>query len=225
MIKKTDFAVAVEEINNAIATRHDLTESRELLNQPTGDFFYDPWIIKPEYKGSPWETILSSLKVTHGEARIVTMPSKTNYVCHSDIDDRYHLNLSGVLCFLVNLDNEKMYQTVKDGIWYHMDGSCRHSAVNFGNRFRQQLVVRQLLAPNKLKDPVSVQVVPTISDLEEARFIFDQTLSPLLNQANKQGLISNFKLINQIPNFECENSFLLDVKKKATEEFVIKVIG
>ena len=30
-------------------------EMKTTINQPTGDFFYDPWIIKDEYKGTVWE--------------------------------------------------------------------------------------------------------------------------------------------------------------------------
>jgi hypothetical protein len=41
-------------------------------------------------------------------------------------------------------------------------------------------------------DPVEVAVSSTISNTDDARFIFDNTLSPWLNAANKNGFINDF---------------------------------
>jgi hypothetical protein len=85
-----------------------------------------------------------------------------------------------------------MYRLEQDGIWYNMDASLLHTAANFGRRARVQLVVRQLLKQNKLEDPMEVALSTTISNTDDARFIFDNHVSPWLNTANKNGFINNF---------------------------------
>jgi hypothetical protein len=68
-------------------------ESKLTINQPTGNFFYDPWDIKEEFKGTVWETLLNTLPLDIGEARIIVLGNGTTYMSHTDIDDRYHLSL------------------------------------------------------------------------------------------------------------------------------------
>ena len=208
MILPTHYTTSLDDINKALTLLPSEEPGKQTINQPTGDFFYDPWEIKPEYKGTVWEQLLNDLDEIKGEARVITLTSKSNYVSHCDIDDRFHLNLSGVFCYLIDLDNNKMYPTVKDGIWYSIDTSKLHTAANFGNTHRHQLVVRRLLKHSNIKDPVNVKIVPVIDNTETARFLFDHTISPLLNAANKQGNINNFKLINDCPTFTCEKSFI-----------------
>jgi hypothetical protein len=59
--------------------------------------------------------------------------------------------------------------------------------------FRSQLVVRQLLTHNTLKDPIKIKVTIDMKDIDtDARYKFDHKLSPWLNRANKRGLIDNF---------------------------------
>ena len=73
-----------------------------------------------------------------------------------------------------------------------MDAGRIHSAANFGNIDRVQLVVRKLLQPNVIDDPVSIEI--TLKEKRpDFRYVFDNTLSPWLNKANKTGLITNFK--------------------------------
>ena len=38
-----------------------LPEGKNTLNKPTGDFFYDPWEVLPEYKGTAIEDLLKQL--------------------------------------------------------------------------------------------------------------------------------------------------------------------
>jgi len=202
MIKDTQHSVDTKFIDQALDTT-DFNTGKHTLNNPTGNFFYDPWEISPEYKGTVWDWILSTLKEPHGEARIITMESKSNYVGHSDIDDRWHLNLSGIDCYLIDISNETMYKCVKDGKWYLMDTGVIHSAANFGNRYRHQLVVRKLLNKVNITETKTIRIVPLIKDLDEVRYEFDKNLSPVLNKANKQYQISNFRLENGLPVFKC----------------------
>lgn len=186
------------------------------INEPTGDFFYDSWIIKEEYKNSPWAEIIATLNEPVGEARIIVMKPGTCYASHADIDDRWHLNLTGQKSYLINLDNEKMYQLKKDNNWYIMDTSYRHTATNFGPEDRIQLVVRKLLSKNHLVDPINIKILPKINDPnEDSRFYFDDVISPWLNKKCKQGVLSNFKTDGVSVSFDIEKIFLDDINHLA----------
>ena len=190
----------------------------EVLNEPTGTFFYDPWKLKDQYQGTIWQTVLESLPHDIGEAKIRKLDSGQAYICHADIDDRYHLNISGDHSYLVDLDREILHPTLADGVWYSMDAGWKHSAVNFGNRVRFQLVVRQLLKQNTLADPETVTIVPVIADHNEARYIFDSIISPWLNMANKNKWISNFSY-SDIIKFDIDKKHLSEIKNILPTEF------
>jgi len=191
------------------------------INNPTGDFFYDPWVIKDEYKGTVWETLYNSLPEVKGEARIIILDPGQCYQVHADIDDRYHLNVLGDNSYLIDLVRETMHPLVQDGIWYDMDASFLHTATNFGRRARVQLVVRKLLKKNKLTNPVAVSVVTSIDNPNYARFLFDNTMSPWFNEANKLGFINSFVQGEVTIKFNIEQDRLQSLKRILPSEFII----
>jgi hypothetical protein len=191
------------------------------INQPTGDFFYDEWIIKDEYKGTVWEKLYDSLPGLKGEARIIILEPNRCYQSHADIDDRYHLNILGEQCYLIDLVTTQMHKLVQDGIWYNMDAGVLHTASNFGRRTRVQLVVRHLLKQNKLTDPVNIALSTTISNLDDARFIFDNNMSTWLNKANKAGFINSFVQNGGSITFNIEKDKLDSLKCILPKEFKI----
>jgi len=222
MITKLPYTVNKSLISKAL--NNDFGDEKKLtINRPTGNFFYDPWEIKQEYKKTVWDDILSTLPVKIGEARIIRLTGGESYISHADIDDRYHLNLSGVKCFLIDLENTVMYPTVSDGIWYKMDTGLRHSAANFGNRIRYQLVIRELLNRFDLKDPISVKLISLIDDPDEVRFIFDDNISPWLNRANKLNFINNFSVNGTVVSFECEKNELTSLEQILPEEIKLEI--
>jgi len=169
----------------------DQSEDKMVLNKTTGNFFYDPWVIKDEYKGTVWQEILESLPLPQGEARLIRMKPGTTYMAHSDIDDRWHLNLQGEESYLIDLDNLDMHKLEKDGYWYRMDAGKKHVASNFGSIDRVQLVVRQLLTETVETDLVTVTITPR-NETHDYRFQFDKYVSPWLNRANKKGIMKDF---------------------------------
>lgn len=223
MIKWLPHSVPVE-LLKAAADSANTEQFRYAINEPSGKFFYDPWYIKEEFKGTVWEQILSSLPYNVGEARVITLSPGSCYQAHADIDDRYHLNIQGDCCYLIDLNTENMYKVNQDGVWYDMDAGPLHSAANFGRLNRIQLVVRQLLNSNKLADPVSVSVYSTKLSEGHARFIFDQRASQWLNRANKIGLISDFEFINGLVKFNIEKFALQDFSKTLDNNFEIKTV-
>jgi hypothetical protein len=168
---------------------------RLTLNNPTGDFFYDAWEIKAEFKDTVWDKILKVLPGPIGEARLIKLQPGNCYRSHSDIDDRWHLAISGSKSIFLDLDNDKVFPNHIDLFWYSIDTSFRHSAANVGHDDRIQLVVRKLL-----KKPVSVgfkNIIIIADDNVKARYIFDDTISPWLNKECKLGNIDQFQIVNE----------------------------
>jgi len=196
-------------------------EMKTTINQPTGDFFYDLWELKEEFRGTVWETLYNSLPIIKGEARIIILDPAHCYQMHADIDDRYHLNISGEECYLMDLIREQMFRLEQDGIWYDMDAGVLHTAANFGRRNRIQLVVRHLLKKNKLIDPLEITLSTTMANADNARFIFDNTLSPWFNEANKLGFINNFSHSPVGVKFNIEKTKLESLKNILPPEFKI----
>lgn len=196
-------------------------EMKTTINEPTGNFFYDPWVIKDEYKGTVWETLYNSLPANKGEARIIILDPGQCYQIHADIDDRYHLNILGDNSYLIDLVRETMHPLTRDGIWYDMDASFLHTATNFGRKARVQLVVRKLLKNNKLSNPVKISLATTMENTNHARFLFDNTMSPWFNEANKLGFINNFSHGAVSIEFNIEQARLDSLKHILPNEFKI----
>ena len=114
-----------------------------------------------------------------------------------------------------------MYPLSQDGVWYDMDASFLHTATNFGRRARVQLVVRKLLKNNKLNNPVEVSLATSMENTGHARFLFDNTMSPWFNEANKLGLINNFTQGLVGITFNIEQDKLESFKRMLPEEFKI----
>lgn len=202
MLIKTKFSTPIDDINSVIGDVFD--KGKHDISNPTGEFFYDPWQLKSEYLGTPWETILNSLPGDKGQARVIILESPSCYTAHSDIDDRYHLNLFGDEAYLIDLEEQKMYKTIKDGIWYDMDAGKIHTAMSIGEHVRAQLVVRKLLNKNKLQNPVTVKVYGN----DNPRYKFDNVLSPWLNCANKKGTITNVSIVKFGIQFDIEENLI-----------------
>lgn len=219
MITETKYTVPLDIIEEA--RQGVYTESKSILNKPTGRFFYDPWVIKDEYKNTVWEKILNTLPNNVGEARVINLGYGKTYQSHSDIDDRYHLNISGNQSYLIDLDNLDMHATVVDGRWYEMDAGRLHAATNYGEIDRLQLVVRKLLKINPLEEFNHV----TITCVEEhlARFNFDKHISPWLNKQNKNGKINNFLYKDTIVEFDCDATTSSEIAKIIPKQFKLEI--
>jgi hypothetical protein len=218
MINKTSFSTTIELIQTALNTLpqelFDQDDGRIAINKPTGNFFYSPWEIKEEFKNTVWEELYNSLDVSDkGEARIIRLNAGESYISHADIDDRYHLNLSGINCFLIDLDNRVLHELDTNGIWYNMNAGRIHTAANFGNRIRLQLVVRKLLNSVVLNNAVNVTIhAKKDVNKDDARYMFDSKLSPWLNQANKHNKITDFKFDGTSVSFNINQDHLLEFK-------------
>lgn len=220
MYYKLDIKSELKDIYSAI---DDVDEEffKKTLNTPSGNFFYDPWKLKEEYKGTVWEKILSALPDHIGEARIIKLSHGKCYQSHADIDDRYHLTLQGQYSYIVNLDLDEMYKTEVDGNWYYLSGEPRHIAANYGYIERIQLVVRRLLFKHTLADPVNVEIAPGNIDIAYARFRFDNLISSWLNQGNVQGWLTNFSKTSTGCSFDLEKNKLQELKNLTKDEFKI----
>lgn len=188
------------------------------LNEPTGNFFYEPWRIKQEYYGTVWEDILSTLPNNIGEARLIKLEPGQAYRSHADIDDRYHFNIQGERSFVIYTDANLIYPQEQTNAWFDMNAGEIHSAVNTGRIDRIQLVVRKLLNKNILTDPVHIKM--TLREFKpDYRYVFDEFYSPWLNKANKSGIINNFVFSEEGVSFNIESSYLDEFKLIQTSYF------
>lgn len=217
MLQKIPYTVSSSLIDE-VKLHLPRVDTKIVLNKPTGNFFYDPWSIKPEYKGTIWETLLNTLPISYGEARIMVLTNGTTYMSHTDIDDRFHLNLKGQYSYLIDLDNEQMFPTVLDCQWYEMDTGRRHVAANFGSYERVQLVVRKLLHNASLNQYKRVIIKPICAN---ARFEFDDIVSPWLNKANKKEKISDFKILEDGVSFNLDISAIKELKFIPASKFKV----
>jgi hypothetical protein len=222
MFNSTNFKITPAQLGEAQISIPDI-EFRLPINQPTGNFFYDPWVIKTEFKNTIWEDILITIPESKGEARIIRLDPGTCYRSHADIDDRWHLSLTGEKSFIVNLENECMQPTKQDAKWHTINTSIHHSAVNFGHVPRIQLVVRQLLSRNTLTNPKQISItLKTIVD--DRRFIFDDLVSPWLNKMNKSGHISDFQYAEFEVTLSIEESEIENLKSIISNHFEVTVL-
>lgn len=219
MLRVTKHQIDIKVIDKI---KHDLIEfdSKHSLNQPQGNFFYDSWKLKDQYIGTPWEEIYNSLDCQHGEARLIVLQPGESYMAHADIDDRYHLNLSGNNSFLIDIIEQKMYPTIKDGIWYEMNAGKVHAATNYGEIPRVQMVVRKLLKRANLRNFVRVKITPA-KQIYDYRYKFDNQVSPWLNRHNKEGYIDNFSYKNNDIEFDLDAS--INVSQEILDPATFKV--
>jgi hypothetical protein len=223
MLIKLDYTVNSTLLQEA-ASSIPSSENSYVINRPTGRFFYDPWEISDDYKNTVWDKILATLPSPKGEARIIVLPPTNSYNIHADIDDRYHLNVSGENCYLIDFENSQLHKLVQDGNWYEMDAGRLHSASNFGRYYRIQLVVRKLLTDAVLVDPVSIRLTSSGLAKEDARFIFDNTISPWLNSANKISTIRNFKFSTNEVTCDIERFQLNELSTILDSHFLLEEV-
>jgi hypothetical protein len=218
MLEKTTYTVPLEMLS--LVDVNELN-GKTSINKPTGNFFYDPWIISADYRDTVWHKILQTLDCSNiGEARVIVLDSPNCYTKHADIDDRWHLNIFGDQGYLIDLDTEIMHKTEQDGIWYKMDAGVMHTAISVGEHKRVQLVVRELLERNKLVDPVKVWISLVGNN---PRYVFDNTLSPWLNKIHKQKLMSNFEAGSTMVKFDIEKELLAELNKVKPVQFTIGI--
>lgn len=210
MLVKTNYTISQELLQDAIASLPN-DEFHTTINEPTGDFFYDPWAVKSEYQATVWGELLAAIKEPVGEARVIVLKPQMSYHVHADIDDRFHLNVHSESSYLIDLDSEKLHKLQTDGVWYLMDAGRKHTASNFGRFDRVQLVVRKNLQRGNLNNPKSIKIYSNIPTVDDSRFIFDNTVSTWLNQANKKNLIDNFKPSPSCVSIDIEECFVQEL--------------
>ncbi len=209
VLQKTGYKIPIDFVKQSNTLLDEFLDFKTPLNYPTGNFFYDPWKIKKKYKETIFAKLLNTLPFSIGEARIIKLPSGQCYLQHADIDDRYHLHLSGKHSYLIDVDNSLTYQLSIDCQWYEMDAGRIHSAANLGYEDRYQLVVRKLLNNVILNDFKNVTIKPIC---DKARFRFDNLISPWLNYANKRKLISSFEVIDAGVRFNITTDAIGEIK-------------
>lgn len=194
-----------------------------VLNKHDGNFFYGQWTIKDEFRGTIWEQILNSLPQRIGEARIIKLNSGEAYPAHADIDNRWHLNLTGEKSFLIDLENSKMFECTRDNCWYYLNAGRIHSAVNYGPNNRLQLVVREPLRVFPV-DSEYVNVTIGLSVLKESyRYEFDNIISPWLNRTNFNFGLKDFAWSDKTASFKLLKSLVHELEELVTDDWSLSM--
>lgn len=218
MITATDYGINQLTLASTIASIPSI-DFKLSLNEPTGNFFYNPWTVKSDFKNTCWGHILDTLPGPVGEARLIKLDPGVAYQGHADIDDRWHLTIVGKECYLIDLSTDTMHTTDVRGRWYYMDAGRVHSACNFGPVPRIQLVVRKLLERGSIQHPVNISITPKPNDRFSHRYEFDHVISPWLNHMNKQHKLDNFNHSGDTVSFTIEQDDLPVLKKLVCSEF------
>ena len=220
MITKQIWVCPVGLIEQALK-EHPVTGEGTVLNEPTGDFFYDTWKIKDIYKDTIWQQVLDTMPMSIGQARIIKMEPGDSYMAHADVDNRWHLNLTGEQAYLIDLDNQVMYKCDRDNRWAYMDASRIHAATNYGSIPRLQLVVREPLRNSRQPiDLVSISI-ETAYEQHDFRYKFDKIFSPFLNKANQRYKLADFAHTTFSLTFKLERELLEEFEKLITSEFKV----
>jgi hypothetical protein len=155
-----------------------------------------------------------------GQARIIRMEPGESYMAHADIDNRWHLNLTGEQAYLIDLDDEVMYKCERDYRWAYMDASRIHAATNYGSVPRLQLVVREPLRCSRVPvDLVSISMVR--GSQHDFRYKFDKIFSPFLNRANWAHKLADFAYTEFNLSFKLERELLEEFEKLVNTEFKV----
>lgn len=220
MITKQQWQCPAGLIEQALK-EYPVSDKVAVLNESTGDFFYDSWQIKALYKGTVWQQVLDTLPYTIGQARVIKLEPGESYMAHADIDNRWHLNLTGEQAYLVNLDDKVMYECVRDNHWTYMDASRTHAATNYGSIPRLQLVVREPL--RRSREPIDLVSVGIEAAYEQHdfRYKFDKVFSSFLNKANQQYKLADFAHSEYSLSFQLEKELIDQFKTFVTPEFKV----
>jgi hypothetical protein len=221
MIRKTPYSIFKKLLTDSLSSIPAI-DYRLSINQPTGDFFYDRWEIKPEFKDTVWEEILNTLPFDKGEARLIKLVPGGCYMSHADIDDRWHLSLTGNQSFLIDLDDQVMHRLDIDGYWYDMNAGKTHTAANFGDIDRVQLVVRHLLTNSNITGVKKVTIALDTAQ-HDYRYQFDKFISPWLNGGCKQGFVNNFSVDQNIVTFDLHEQFVQELVRISQDKFNITI--
>jgi hypothetical protein len=220
MIKKQRWQCPEGLIEQALK-EHPVTGEGTVLNEPTGNFFYDNWKIKDLYKDTIWQQVLDTLPYSIGQARIIKLNPGDSYMAHADIDNRWHLNLTGEQSYLIDLDNKVMHECIRDNYWTYMDASRIHAATNYGSIPRLQLVVRELLFKSQQTiNLVSIAMEPAYEQ-HDFRYKFDKIFSPFLNRVNQQRKLADFVHNTFTLSFKLERELLDEFKKLVNTDFKV----
>lgn len=165
------------------------------LNNPTGEFFSDPWATKEEFVNTPIGEVLSKLG-NIGQARLLALESGESYTAHCDPDDRIHLAIvTNPYSYLVDISFNNLHHLNADGHVWHMDTGRIHVAANWGPRTRIHLNVRVLL-PKYSSERKGLRIKVLEGDYDWKQLAY-MPMMGAVNKYVKNGYITGFKGISE----------------------------
>lgn len=191
MLKRMNLNVDIDPIVDQVST---LNFDKSLaLNFTDGKLLNGPFKTKPEFVGTPLGDAIEKIGNV-GEARLLKLDSAESYTAHADPDDRIHLAItSNPHCYLLDLENEKMYHIPVDGEFWLMDTGIMHVACNFGGRPRIHLNVR-VSVPEFKKPGYLLSVEGGDYDWKQESYT---VLMSFFNRSIKNKSITGFEKVNE----------------------------
>lgn len=191
MLTKMHIQVDIEPIVDQVS-RLDFEKSLT-VNYTEGKLLNGPYKTKQEFQGTPLGDALDKIG-NIGEARLLKLESSESYTAHADPDDRIHLAITtNPYCYLMDLDNEKMYHLPVDGEFWSMNTGVMHVACNFGGRPRIHLNVRAGLPEYKYPGYL-LSVDGGDYDWKQESYT---TLMSFFNKAIKNKTITGFEKVSE----------------------------
>lgn len=216
MLTDTGFRYEIKSLINLLDQVSWDSKNRCYLNEPTGHWLYDHYKIKDCWKNTEFEKILSEFPFPVGEARLMKLLPGGSYCAHSDIDDRYHLNLtSNDQSYLIDLEEKEFHQLIPDGVLYKMNAGKIHTACNFGSTDRIQLVIRVPMVRHTGEDYVTKIIIFRNPEFN-FRYIFDNEISKYLNRLSKESCLGFF-------NPRSDTELEIHIKKEKFQELIKKI--
>lgn len=169
-----------------------MSVKRITLNQSDAGLFTGKYTTLPQFQNTPLGVLLEELGEI-GEARLLLLESGDSYTAHTDPDDRIHLAITtNPYAYIIDLDEEKMYNLPADGKVWQMDTGRKHLAGNYGGTSRIHLNVRAKL-PNYVGNGYLIKIEG--GDMDWKQQLYIDTMS-YLNRANKAGLIKGIEKVS-----------------------------
>ena len=220
MLTKTTLHYNIQAIINQV-TELSWNSRSILLNETPGNLLNGPYVVKPEFKGTPLGDLLDSLD-NPGEARLLKLDSGETYTAHTDPDDRLHLSIiSNEFCYLANLEDSTLHRLPIDGYLWNMDTGIRHSAMNLGGVPRIHLNIRKLLP--RFVAP-GYKLTAQVSGFTWKQDLYLDTMG-YVNHKIKQGEITGFSKVDDktiLLNCKSETlNFLINNANLNGFEFVV----
>lgn len=219
LLKDTNIKFSNNIIQELLEMFENSNEKTIICTDETRNKYYEPAVLLDSYKGTAIETVLNTIPETVSLLAIIIQDPGDSYPIHTDIQDRYHLNIKSKHSYFLDFEENKLMPIHTDGKLYVMDTGIYHSASNYGNERRIQLGAAKMLTPKNIKKPQPV-MIEFLGEVTQQDYYFNYYIMPWLNKADKKNIIDNYnRPKNNKMFFTIEKEFIKEIDNICTKYF------